>query len=459
MTTARPQRIRDPIHDLIGFDTSAFEQACWRVLQTRPFQRLRRIKQLGFSDFTYPGATHSRFAHSLGVFHTARQLAAVLKSKFPGSEWSDHKSRVAIAAALLHDVGHGPFSHSFEDALMRLEIEKHHEAWTSEIIRSDEVRRIYNKEANSFADEVADLINPPEMNGLAVTPVKDIYSSIVSSQFDADRLDYMRRDKMMSGTQHSAIDFSWLIANLEVGSVPIGNDEVQSGEVQTFVLNSKAIHAAESYVLSLFHLYPTVYLHKATRGMEKLFSELVFQVGTCCKSSDFKSLGLQEQHPLVQFFLNPDCLERYLALDDTVIWGALPLLASGGHPVASDVAKRLLWRKLYKSIDVGTRIRLAGKTSQDELLKHPDIMSLLQASTSAPELMYDVTKRNPYKRSGHESGGINQIWAYDKDKEIKDLNEISPVVKALQPYSGLLFYYRDGKALLKLEDILKGMGL
>jgi uncharacterized protein len=108
---SKPERIRDPVHDLIGFDTSDFEQLACQALDSREFKRLRRIKQLGFSELVFPGATHSRFAHSVGVFHTARQLAAVIKAQL-GERYDTSRAQVAMAAALVHDLGHGPFSHA-----------------------------------------------------------------------------------------------------------------------------------------------------------------------------------------------------------------------------------------------------------------------------------------------------------------------------------------------------------
>src|SRR5215471_17903843 len=119
----KPQRIRDPLHNLIEFGTGQFEDVIWRVIQTRPFQRLRRVKQLGFSELVYPGATHSRFAHSVGVFHTARQLMSVIERHLTKSAaFKPAKANTALAAALLHDIGHGPFSHAFEDVGDRLKL-------------------------------------------------------------------------------------------------------------------------------------------------------------------------------------------------------------------------------------------------------------------------------------------------------------------------------------------------
>src|SRR5271157_5403339 len=132
------QRIRDPVHDLIEFSNSELERTLWKVVQTRPFQRLRRIKQLGFSDLVYPGASHSRFAHSVGVFHTARQLMTVIERHL-GGEFEPSKARTALAASLVHDLGHGPFSHAFEDVGRRLGLKiAEHEHVSDVLIRESE---------------------------------------------------------------------------------------------------------------------------------------------------------------------------------------------------------------------------------------------------------------------------------------------------------------------------------
>jgi uncharacterized protein len=111
----KARRIRDPVHDLIPFSTETFEQMAWKLLELPEFQRLRRIKQLGFSELVFPGATHTRFAHSVGVFHTARQLADRIRDQV-GTNFNPERAHVAMAAALVHDLGHGPFSHAFEAA-------------------------------------------------------------------------------------------------------------------------------------------------------------------------------------------------------------------------------------------------------------------------------------------------------------------------------------------------------
>jgi HD superfamily phosphohydrolase len=139
------QRIRDPVHDLIEFNDSELERTLWKVVQTRPFQRLRRIKQLGFSDLVYPGACHSRFAHSVGVFHTARQLMGVVQRLV--SEDQSSKGQKALAAALVHDLGHGPFSHAFEEVGSRLGLRiADHETMSDALVRKGEVAEVLDQQ-------------------------------------------------------------------------------------------------------------------------------------------------------------------------------------------------------------------------------------------------------------------------------------------------------------------------
>jgi uncharacterized protein len=262
---AKPRRIRDPIHDLIEFSTDELDQLAWAILNCPEFQRLRRIKQLGFSELVFPGATHSRLAHSVGVFHTARQLSRLISDRL--DDFNPDRATVAQAAALVHDLGHGPFSHSFEGALKKLDVKKRHEEWTVEIITGDtKVAETLRTFSAGFDSEVAKLL-------ASETPV-DIYSSIVSSQFDADRLDYVRRDRLMTGAQHGGFDFPWLMANLEVDKVAISTDGEQFADVQMLILGNKAFESAEEYVLGLFHLYFTVYFHETTRSAEKMLGAL-----------------------------------------------------------------------------------------------------------------------------------------------------------------------------------------
>jgi HD superfamily phosphohydrolase len=263
MTPPKPERIWDPLHNLITFGADTFDQVLWQVIETPPFQRLRRIRQLGFSEFVFPGATHTRFAHSVGVLHTARQLMRVIE-RLMGDRHHPPRAQTALAAALVHDVGHGMFSHAFEEIGRTLKIElANHEVVSERMIRDSEITKALNHWSPHFADDVADLIVRRQPSSL--------YDSVVSSQFDADRLDYMQRDRMMTGVESSRIDASWLLANFELASVPASADDQQGGAIETLMLGPKAYYVAEAYVLSLFQLYPNVYFHKTTRAAEKVF--------------------------------------------------------------------------------------------------------------------------------------------------------------------------------------------
>ena len=304
----RPQRIRDPVHNLIEFQADEFENAMWRVVETRSFQRLRRVKQLGFSDLVFPGATHSRLAHSVGVFHTARQLMKVIENHMGQRSFEPTPAHVALAASLVHDLGHGPFSHAFEEVGRRVGLQTaDHEYVTDALIRNTELSEALRPLGSGFASDVADVIKRSGPGTL--------YDAVVSSQFDADRLDYIRRDRLMTGSEHAAIDFTWLVANLQVGEVDYGVDEQKVGTIKTFVLGPKAVHAAEAYVLGLFQLYPTVYYHKATRSAEKIFTELLVRAIALIQGGSCAQTGLPGNHPIVRFAKEPNNVENVLLLE------------------------------------------------------------------------------------------------------------------------------------------------
>ena len=216
-TPEETKRIRDPIHGVIVFDhTVPVDMLAWRLIQTPEFQRLRRIKQLGLSDFVFPGATHSRFMHSIGVFHNARRLAEIVR-KESGSD--DNRQKVVLIAALLHDIGHGPFSHAFEIARKEIAggkpIEKHEKLSAKLIL--DKKGSIFPLLGQEIASSVASLIEADD-------PV-DIWHAVVSSSFDADRLDYLIRDRYMTGAKAGSIDAEWLIDNLQTFFVKNTQDD------------------------------------------------------------------------------------------------------------------------------------------------------------------------------------------------------------------------------------------
>lgn len=370
-----------------------------------------------------------------------------------------NRSQHALAAALVHDVGHGPFSHAFEDVGKKLGLKlADHELVSDALIRRGEIAEELKELGSGVPADVADIVSG---NGTS-----SIYSAVVSSQFDADRLDYMRRDRLMTGTQHAGIDFEWLVANLEVGEFSSGVDETSLGKVRTFVLGPKAIFAAEAYVLGLFQLYPTVYFHKATRGAEKIYTELLARVITLVRDNSLDKIGLAKNHPLIKFARSPDNIECVLALDDTVVWGALSLMADCEDKCLAAFAKRLRDRKLYKCIDVRISIAQAkddaAATSLEADRACTDIIEEVtkwsQSNSGAtPRALIDEQRRSPYKKLTETNGPLERINIRTDGGHLVDLAQRSKVVAELQTYKLLRIYHDDADEEAKnaINEIIK----
>ena len=451
------QRIRDPLHNLITFsERDELEVALWNALETRPFQRLRRVKQLAFSELTFPGATHTRYSHSLGVFHIAKRLISFLEreAERAGGATAGHRAQVVKAAALLHDIGHGPFSHAFENAAKQVGIAgKRHEERSGALIRETEIAGCFEGLGLSFADEVARVI---ERDGPT-----DKFSAVVSSQFDADRLDYLQRDRLMTGTRHSAIDFEWLLENLEVRSIGFGNDDVKAGEVETFVVNGKAFYAAEAYALSLFHLYTTVYFHKATRSAEKLFAYLLVRLYELYQDGSFDRSALSDSHPIRRYF-SSQSIENFLALDDFVVWGSIHQMSAAEDDCVREIAQRLRDRKLLKCIDI--RKEFGESVERDESIEHDERELRIDAmctrfqekseawadeqGTTIPLIINDKAERPTYKPYSESSGPLSAIMV-TRNGKLGDLADLSPAVKASGVYRVFRSYYSETEEMAK----------
>jgi len=349
------KRLRDPVHGLIVFDeNNPIDMLAWTLIDTPEFQRLRRIRQLGVSEFTFPGAVHTRFAHSIGVFHTARALVEILEREMKRNkqDFDGLMAEVALIAALLHDLGHGPFSHTFEGVQESRGVKKRHETWTADIIRNanGKVRPLLEAHRANFTEEVAGLLEKEDP--------EHIYHAIVSSSFDADRLDYLRRDKLMTGTGAGGIDFDWLVENVRVAEIEIDAPDESSSEprrVPTFCLTAKALPAAEQFLLARYTLHQQVYFHKATRCVEHMIGKLLRSLGRLAsgKKSEIKKSGLPDSHPLIRFFAKDgETVENYLALDDTLVFGAIDAMSQAEDTGVAEIATRLRERKLYKTLDM-----------------------------------------------------------------------------------------------------------
>ena len=295
------------------------------------------------------------------------------------------------------------------------------------------VAGILNEYTPGMAEQVADIIG-------AKTP-SNVYSSIVSSQFDADPLDYMQRDRKMTGTQHSEIDLTWLISNLEIDAVPFGIEKEKVGDVETFVLSSKAIYAAESYVVGLFQLYPTVYFHKTTRAAEKVFFHLFERIFRLEQCGQVDLMGLSMTNPIVAFGESPDSLQNALRLDDSVIWGSVPELTDSKDGIISKLATMLWERHLPKTIDLrkdvsrklGDRVPIETIDKAVLLARNAIDEWCIEQDAEVPPIWVDTTQRVPYKEFQEDTGPLNQILIRDNGRLV-DLKEISPIVKSISPF-------------------------
>lgn len=347
---------------MVFSEKDRIDVAAWKLLNTREVQRLRRIRQLGVSELIYPSATHTRFAHSVGVFHLARRLIQIVKreideGRVQGEQFDEHRANVALMAALLHDIGHGPFSHAFEEARKSIALRhlgkeagkiKKHEGFTADLIlaQDSQISSILET-VDVSADEVASLIR-------SENPV-DMYHAVVSSSFDADRLDYLQRDRYMTGTGSGAIDIDWLLDNVRVAEIDVSPPEEGSNQgiyTYSFCLGHKARDAAEDFLLARYRLYANVYLHKTTRGLEQLvaafFASLAERV-----ASQGAVPGLSDSHPLVQFFAKDgETLANYRSLDDSVVIGAMHEIVRAGGGQEADFARRFLYREKMYCVDL-----------------------------------------------------------------------------------------------------------
>lgn len=354
----KTQRIRDPVHDLIVFDErSEVDSLAWRLLETTEFQRLRRIKQLGVSEFVFPGATHSRFSHSVGVFHIARELENLIRREFTlgrvNGQVDETKIKKAVIAALVHDIGHGPFSHAFEEARKSIAkqrgetVIKKHEDWTAEIIENPD-GNILPLLGERLAKEIADLLR-------ADIP-SDMYHSIVSSSFDADRLDYLQRDRFMTGAGSGAFDYRWLLDNVRVAEIDVSPPTADNADAiyqHSFCLGYKARDAAEDFLLARYRLYTNVYFHKTTRGFEQLLAAIFRKLGDAALSGAHDQVGLPVDNPIMTFFgPGGETVSNYLKLDDTVVWGAIEQLEHSPNEDMVLLASRLRSRDNAPCIDV-----------------------------------------------------------------------------------------------------------
>nr|HEX4314568.1 HD domain-containing protein [Kofleriaceae bacterium] len=318
---------RDPVHGLVEFKGA--DRPIADLLDTRAMQRLRRIKQMGFAWLVYPGAEHSRFGHALGAFHIAQRVARRL-------ELEPRVARHVEVAALLHDIGHGPFSHAWEHVFAGND----HEHWGARIVAED--------------GELGDALERLEP-GLPATlrtfwgkDYEPRYArKLVSSQLDVDRLDYLLRDGHYSGAGYATYDLDWIIHAIQIAPI----DAKTGGRSDLVVDYRRGMYAVEQYLFARSYMYAQVYHHKTVRAAEHMFVMALERFAQLTRAGA-EPAGLPIAGAMARG--GDISVADYLRLHDVSLVTALDAWAGGAtDPVLRDLASRLVDRRLFKTIDLG----------------------------------------------------------------------------------------------------------
>lgn len=310
--------INDPIY---GFVTLP-DELVYDLINHPVFQRLRRIKQLGLTNLVYPGALHTRFHHAIGAMHLMTEALQVLKSK--NVKITDEECRAAVIAILLHDIGHGPFSHALEHTIVK---GVHHEVLSTMLM--DELNKTF-KGKLSLAIRIFKDEHP-----------KKFLHQLVSSQLDVDRLDYLKRDSFFTGVSEGVISTDRIIKMLAVVD---GN----------LVIEAKGIYSVEKFLIARRLMYWQVYLHKTVLSAEKLLVNILKRAkelslsGNDLFATPALSLFLKHNYSKKDFISNPELLKQFVLLDDYDIMASIKAWMSHDDKVLSLLCRNMIDRHLFK---------------------------------------------------------------------------------------------------------------
>ncbi|MEQ3467635.1 HD domain-containing protein [Enterococcus cecorum] len=391
---------RDPIHTYVHVQS----QVIWDLINAKEFQRLRRIKQLGTSSFTFHGAEHSRFSHSLGVYEIARKICDIFENhytieKIGANGWNPKERLVTLCAALLHDVGHGPYSHTFEHIF-----QTNHEEITVEIITNPqtEIYQILQRVDNDFPEKVASVIQKTYPNPQVV--------QMISSQIDADRMDYLLRDAYYTGTEYGTFDLTRILRDIRPYKEGI-----------TFSISG--MHAIEDYIISRYQMYMQIYFHPVSRGMEVVLEHLLNRASQLYQSNPHY---FGRENCLLLPFLNAQfTLDDYLQLDDGVLTTYFHYWSNDKDPVLSDLAKRFLNRKPFKSIQVQA---IKQEKLIEQMKTYVEHVGYYAKYYTAIHSSFDL----PYDLYRPDSSKVRtQIELQQPDGTLVELSQVSSLVRAL----------------------------
>lgn len=402
-----PERIyRDPVHNIIRLQTDSDEgELMMRLIDAAEFQRLRRIKQLGLGLYTYQGAEHSRFTHSLGAFHLMTRVLDRLSEAYSIAP----ADRIAArAAALLHDVGHGSFSHVMEKVL-----NFHHERWTVQVILDEhtEIGICLRAHSQDLPEKVASIIEG--------TFQPAALAQLVSSQLDVDRMDYLLRDSLMTGAKYGIYDLEWIINALAI-------DE----SADRVYVQARGLYAVEEYLQARYYMFRQVYFHRTLRSAEAVLRSIMR------RALQLIDEGKEVWHAAGTAFekiLRREELTTtdHMQVDDSDFVFHVKQWQHSGDPILSDLSRRFVTRRLFKAVDLDmpqeqqAEFLAAASQATERAGFDPDFYFIEDRASDVPYYSYyEAEKSEPKTHIFVESGYASP--------EIKEISEVSEVVRGLQ---------------------------
>lgn len=383
--TEEEKVLRDPVHGYIHVDL----QVVWDIINSKWFQRLRIIRQLGGAYMVYHCAEHSRFSHSLGVYELVRRM--VYEVGDIHQALSEKEKVIAMLAGLLHDIGHGPYSHAFEGVT-----KTSHEDFTCRIIEENtEITQILERCSEGLSKEVADVIRHQSSNPLL--------SQLISSQLDADRFDYLLRDAYFTDTKYGEYDLERILRTLRVY------------DGKQLVIKESGVYAVENYIMARYHMYWQVYYHPVGRSYETVL-HMLFKRLKDLGMKDVDESVIPQFYPIIKNHKMK--LDAFFVLDESTCAYGFHQLTKHPDSIIADLARRIRDRDLFVYQDSESQ---ANKWIRQTLRNANYDIKYYFGKDEVAQSPYV-----PYR--GYEDGSI---WVLMKDGSCKELSNASNVVYSL----------------------------
>lgn len=383
---------KDPVHQYIYVQ----DRLIWDLIDTKAFQRLRRIKQLGTTFFTFHGAEHSRFSHSLGVYEISRKIISLFKRN-GYVDWTEEETLLTLTSALLHDIGHGSFSHSFEKIF-----QFSHEDWSKQIILEDkEINKLLINIGSNFPEKVVNVLNKTYSNQIIV--------NMISSQLDADRMDYLLRDAYFTGVNYGKYDLERILRVLRPYN-------------ESWVVKDSGMHSVEDYLMSRYQMYWQIYFHPVTRSGEIILRKIFLRAKDLYDNNYTFSTLFEPVKALFEQKLN---VEDYLVIDDPFIYTLFYFWTKEKDPVLTDLAERFINRRLFQYIEFDPNDSRKMEKIKNLFLDNKIDLKYYLETDSPSDLSYD------FYRLGKESNEESPIFLLDDEGGLTEISKKSDIIASI----------------------------